>query len=198
MPSVCHGEEKIENTEGGSSDNITPCTALPQDVTPPKADGASSSSSSQSPSHTLREIMLKSPMFTTDVDDPKSHIMTLTPLERVQSVSVRSGDLIDSVRVTIVTKHTDTHKVVNTVGNTLTTTQAATATQSVTAVKTAGKIQSREGYEEVVGGVTTVCGPSQGGVLRSLTIPLGWTFLGFYGGRGGHLHNIGVVLKRDY
>ena len=32
---------------------------------------------------------------------------------------------------------------------------------------------------------------------RSYTIPPGWTFLGFFGGTGGHLHNLGIVIKKD-
>ena len=32
---------------------------------------------------------------------------------------------------------------------------------------------------------------------RSYTIPLGWTFLGFFGGTGGHLHNLGIIIKKD-
>lgn len=32
---------------------------------------------------------------------------------------------------------------------------------------------------------------------RNYTVPHGWTFLGFFGGTGGHLHNLGVLIKKD-
>jgi hypothetical protein len=37
-----------------------------------------------------------------------------------------------------------------------------------------------------------------GGDPRTLVVPPGYKLLGFYGGIGGHLHNLGIVVARVY
>jgi hypothetical protein len=32
---------------------------------------------------------------------------------------------------------------------------------------------------------------------KSIEIPVGWRAIGFHGGIGGHLHNIGLILIED-
>jgi hypothetical protein len=45
--------------------------------------------------------------------------------------------------------------------------------------------------------VTHTFGSAPGSTHRSCTIPYGWTFLGLFGGTGGHLHNLGIVIMKD-
>ena len=46
-------------------------------------------------------------------------------------------------------------------------------------------------------GMTCSWGGEGGGEMNEVVIPVGWKFCGFYGGTGGHLHNLGVVVMKD-
>ena len=40
-------------------------------------------------------------------------------------------------------------------------------------------------------------GDSTGGTEIALEVPVGWRVVGFSGGRGGHIHNVSVILSRE-
>ena len=82
-------------------------------------------------------------------DDPQPRSMSLVPGERVSSLHVRAGAIVDSIRI----------------------------------VTSAGQ--------------DVRFGDSVGGNETKYEVPSGWRVLGFRGGRGGHVHNISVVIFND-
>ena len=136
-----------------------------------------------------REIRLQSPVFTSDCDCPESHTVVLSPLDRIIKITVRSGQLIDSIIFTVGRQIINPHQQ----DNSLHGMGSEGIKQAVAEADADVKVDVEADAEaEIVHSI----GGTGGSVVKSLIVPPGWSFFGFYGGKGGHMHNIGVVLKR--
>ena len=118
-------------------------------------------------------VKLQSPLFSSDDDHPTRYSLILSPTQKVIKISVRAGDLIDSIHITVV----------------------ETATEQFGSHVEAEEIDVTKADSGVE--VLHSFGGQGGSVQKTLAIPQGWEFFGFYGGKGGHLHNLGVILKRQ-
>ena len=119
------------------------------------------------------EVKLQSPLFSSDNDHPTRYSLILSPTEKVIKISVKAGDLIDSIHITVVetaTEQLNSHIEVEHI-----------------------HVAQTDSRSEVIHSF----GGQGGSVEKTLVIPQGWVFFGFYGGKGGHLHNLGVILKRQ-